>query len=146
MLTPGAPPLELSAVPPPPRPRPLLRPRTAPQQLQLAAVPLPLVRSCQLELVPVDVEDGGGEVWVGGELTLEAVRVAAVEEVTAAALAALHPLVEHGGVAERVAAAPVQAPRQARHLGLVEEGGAHGEAVLRPDDGVGLKLEYRSIV
>ena len=48
---------------------PQSRPRPAPQQLQLAAVPLPLVRSCQLELVPpVDVEDGGGEVWVGGEL------------------------------------------------------------------------------
>ena len=119
----------------------LIHPISRPEELQLAGVSLSLVICRNVKLVSVDVEDGSGEVGVGRELALEVVQRPTVEKVAAATLGAVHPLVEHGGVAEGVGAAVVQAPGQGQHLRLVEEGSPHVDAVLRPDDGVGLHLE-----
>jgi len=72
-------------------------------------VPLPVSRG-QVELVPIHVEDGAGELGVAGELAAEGVRGTAVEHVAAV----LVPVDRH--VAEGGGAAQVQAPGQAPHL------------------------------
>ena len=72
-------------------------------------VALPVSRG-QVELVPVHVEDGAGELGVDGELAPEGLRRAAVEHVAAVFVPVDGHVAEGGGAAE------VQAPGQASHL------------------------------
>ena len=72
-------------------------------------VALPVSRG-QVELVPVHVEDGAGELGVDGELAPEGLRRAAVEHVAAVFVPVDGHVAEGGGAAE------VQAPGQASYL------------------------------
>ena len=94
-----------------------------------------------LELVPVDVQHGRHEAGVVGELALDVLHGAAVEEVAAPAVLRVRPVVIDDRVAEREGTAEVKTSRQAPGGGLVEEDSPGSDAVLRPDDRVALQLE-----